>query len=156
MHRRYAIGLDFLDSLYFSVQSFLTVGFGTPAPTTQTAQGVLILLSTGGIILFAVTIAFTRLTALDSLQRQYQRQEKNLLARLTRNKIEAESNSKADSMGSAGDDSSTTDLGVGVGNRRRCLKEEEFEGAVIALNQERNLEFRSEVCLYPTSSNADR
>lgn len=74
--------MNFVDSLYFSIQSLLTTGFGDLAPETTAGRIVAIFYCSFGIIIFAVLLAFVRATVLESLNKAFRENEGRMLSRI--------------------------------------------------------------------------
>ncbi|GAA5925252.1 potassium channel family protein [Sporobolomyces koalae] len=80
---RYLIpGSTFLDSTYFTVQCFITVGFGDVLPESVGARAFTIAFLTFGIVNFAILLAFIRSTALEAVKERYKRREKLTMERI--------------------------------------------------------------------------
>lgn len=68
---RYLIaGATYLDTIYFCIQSALTVGFGDVTLNTTGAIVFSIFWNVFGILTFALLVTFTRATALEAIQEQ--------------------------------------------------------------------------------------
>ncbi|GAA5863027.1 hypothetical protein JCM8547_003660 [Rhodosporidiobolus lusitaniae] len=74
--------LNYLDALYFSIQSLITTGFGDITPDTTGAQVFAIFFNTVGIVAFAIVVAFVRATALEAMQEEYKSQERAVVDHL--------------------------------------------------------------------------
>ncbi|ORY56185.1 hypothetical protein BCR35DRAFT_355650 [Leucosporidium creatinivorum] len=81
---KYLLDVDFLDAIYFTVQTVTTTGFGDITVSTTGARAFVIPFACVGIISFAVVVAFTRSTVLEGLQDLYQARERAILTRLHR------------------------------------------------------------------------
>ncbi|GAA5880304.1 hypothetical protein JCM16303_003889 [Sporobolomyces ruberrimus] len=80
---RYLIaGATFLDSTYFTVQCFITVGFGDVLPESVGARAFTIAFLTFGILNFAILLAFIRSTALEAVKERYKARERRTLERI--------------------------------------------------------------------------
>lgn len=65
--------LQFLDAMYFMVESLATVGLGDVTPKGTAAKVLLFFIAPGGIVLLAVVIAFARQTILEELENAYKK-----------------------------------------------------------------------------------
>lgn len=74
--------MNFVDSLYFSIQSLLTTGFGDLSPETTAGRIVVIFYCSFGIVTFAVLLAFVRATVLESMNKTWRENEGRILSRL--------------------------------------------------------------------------
>ncbi|KAG0662125.1 hypothetical protein C6P46_003518 [Rhodotorula mucilaginosa] len=83
-YRYLIIGATYLDTIYFCVQSALTVGFGDVTLNTTGAIVFSVFWNVFGILTFALLVTFTRATALEAVQEQYKSQERLILERLRR------------------------------------------------------------------------
>ncbi|GAA6022291.1 hypothetical protein JCM11491_005253 [Sporobolomyces phaffii] len=72
----------FIDSTYFTVQSFITVGFGDVLPESAGARAFTIVFLMFGIINFAIFLAFIRSTALEAVKERYKARERRTLERI--------------------------------------------------------------------------
>lgn len=69
-YRYLIIGATYLDTIYFCVQSALTVGFGDVTLNTTGAIVFSVFWNVFGILTFALLVTFTRATALEAVQEQ--------------------------------------------------------------------------------------
>ncbi|GAA6059810.1 hypothetical protein JCM10212_003705 [Sporobolomyces blumeae] len=85
----------YLDATYFTIQCMITTGFGDVAPTSVGARVFFLIFMVGGILNFAILVAFVRSTALEAIKNRYMNREKEALRRLkTRHQQAFENHSK--------------------------------------------------------------
>ncbi|BGP48693.1 Potassium channel [Rhodotorula kratochvilovae] len=171
---RYLISdVTYLDTVYFCIQSLLTVGFGDIVPDTTGAQIFSLFFNTVGILTFALLVAFTRETALEAIQNEYKSQEQILLSRLRQNRrnpgaaragflahalafltcglYHTPSQQAEEQDVDAGEtdrresEETETDDGEVQGEEKVRIEEQRYEEAIAELKKERDREFRSEV-----------
>ncbi|GAA5874174.1 hypothetical protein JCM1840_000375 [Sporobolomyces johnsonii] len=82
---RYLIDdMNYLNAIYFSLQTAITTGFGDITPSSTGSRVFAIFWDSLGILAFALLVAFTRATALEAMQEEYKTKERLILARLRR------------------------------------------------------------------------
>ncbi|GAA6048621.1 hypothetical protein JCM3770_002061 [Rhodotorula araucariae] len=169
---RYLISdVTYLDTVYFCIQSLLTIGFGDVVPDSTGAQVFSLFFNTIGILTFALLVAFTRETALEAMQNEYKSQEQLLLSRLRQNRhgvrgdragafahvlallscglYHAPSQQAEEQGADAGEaearESERTEDGEVLAEEKDKIDEQRYEEAIAELKKERDREFRSEV-----------
>ncbi|CEQ39669.1 SPOSA6832_01222 [Sporobolomyces salmonicolor] len=74
--------VNYLNAIYFSLQTAITTGFGDITPSSTGSRIFAIFWNSLGILSFALLVAFTRATALEAMQEEYKTKERLILARL--------------------------------------------------------------------------
>ncbi|KAL7339505.1 Proteophosphoglycan ppg4 [Rhodotorula toruloides] len=159
---RYLItGATYLDTIYFCIQSFLTVGFGDVTLNTTGSQIFSLFLNTVGILNFALLVTFTRATALEAMEEQYKTQERIIASRLRNrgagSRLFADvlsfitcglvhSREQQEEEQDAEDERhEEEEHGSDDGKKDEQGDQRRYEDAIIELRKERDREFRSQV-----------
>ncbi|KIM33982.1 hypothetical protein M408DRAFT_88820 [Serendipita vermifera MAFF 305830] len=77
----YILGIAFLDALYFSVCSSLTIGFGDISPSTPGSQVFSVFYNTFGILNTGLAIAIARETIIEAFEQSYRNRKHAIMAR---------------------------------------------------------------------------
>lgn len=80
--------LQFLDAMYFMVETQATVGLGDITPNSTGTRVAFFVITPGGIILLAMVVAFARLTILEELEDAYKRRREKFRKRAEEGKRE--------------------------------------------------------------------
>ncbi|GAA5864245.1 hypothetical protein JCM3774_001268 [Rhodotorula dairenensis] len=158
-YRYLIVGASYLDTIYFCIQSALTVGFGDVTLNTTGAIIFSVFWNVFGILAFALLVTFTRATALEAVQEQYKSRERLILQRLRRRipptaspspgigslivsilsfgLIHSRPRQEADQEAAEEDETPTGAAGAGGSGR--------YEEAIEELRAEKNREFRSQL-----------
>ncbi|GAA5967668.1 hypothetical protein JCM11641_005728 [Rhodosporidiobolus odoratus] len=155
---------NYLDALYFVIQSVITTGFGDLAPASTGSQIFSLFFVTAGIITFAIVVAFTRATALEAMQEEYKAHERVVLARLrehvtpsrpgVRSRVLSiltcglvHSRAQQDEDEDPAEEDRREEEGSNGGSGDLEGEEQHYEEAIEELRRERRQEFRSEVVI---------